>query len=67
MLVTSRDIYCLQLQFGASKEQITKAIAAVGNNPIKIEQYLQQQSKPHIMQLLNSKVDLNDGYSYAAE
>lgn len=60
MLITNRDLYCLQVQLGVNKDQIKEAISAVGNNPSQIERYIQQRSKPHIMQLLNSQPNLYD-------
>jgi hypothetical protein len=54
MIITPKDLACLQIQFKVSKEVIQKAVAKVGNNRDEIEQYLQQQAKPHLVQLLNS-------------
>lgn len=53
-MISAKDLAYLQIHTGASKEEIQKAVAAVGNNSDDIEQYLQQQSKPHLIQLLNS-------------
>jgi hypothetical protein len=55
-MINSTDLAYLQIQTGATKEEIQSAITAVGNNPDDIEQYLQQKSKPHLIQLLNSDV-----------
>ena len=60
MLITNRDLYCLQVQLGVNKEQIKEAISAVGNNPSHIEQYIQQRAKPHLMQILNSQPSIYD-------
>ncbi len=53
-MITEKDLACLQIQFKVSKDEIKKAVAKVGTDRDEIEQYLQQQAKPHLVQLLNS-------------
>lgn len=53
-MITERELGSLQIQFKVSKEEIRKAVSKVGTSRDKIEQYLQQQAKPHLVQLLNS-------------
>jgi hypothetical protein len=58
MKINSRDLACLQAHFNVSKEEIIKAISAVGNNMEDIEQYLMQRAKPHIVQLMRSNISM---------
>ena len=59
MVLSSKDLACLQIQLKASKEEIKMAIAAVGNRRDDIEQFLQRKAKPHIVQLLYSNISIH--------
>ncbi|MDQ7948743.1 MAG: DUF3606 domain-containing protein [Pedobacter sp.] len=61
MEISKTDLACLQLQLKASKEDIRRAIAAVGNKREHIEQYLQRKAKPHLVQILHSNVSIYPG------
>lgn len=58
MVLSSKDLACLQIQLRASKEEIKNAIAAVGTRRDDIEEFLQRKAKKHIVQLLHSSVNI---------
>ncbi len=52
MAIKNRDLLCLQRQLGVTKEELRKAVAAVGTNRDDIEYYLQQQKRSNFVQWL---------------
>lgn len=61
MLVNPKDLLCLQIQLRATKEELQRAIAAVGTDCDEIEQYLQRQKKPHLVEILHSNIAVYPG------